>query len=482
MKKSIFTICGILLAGMLAVSLTACSVTSLEEDTPQAINKLVFKGKVTYGSDISTKAVKTGWASGDKVYAFFGGLDAEKYLTLTYTGGSPAWEATPSAALSDVADLGTSGTMYVVFFPFGTIDIASDGAGGVTFSSGGKPVNAYYMCGNDAYTVTVSSGTAVLESTVSVNIPDDYVYFFVNKDGSDFNADDTYFLTADGFQPVACTGFSGGTFVETAGTLGDPVWGYAYGSDGIAFSGKIDNSWNGTNSHNIILYTGAQPYPLKYMIKTAALTSHASVNLKNGWTECKFRGHGISPGVLTTSGTLTDGTEPFTDVKEGPGVTSNKIEKPSSLPDGWSLPAMSDWNAAINGTVEVPIKVIDYSTGSVTNTFDDAAPFALVKIDSNKDKVGLLLIRDGARISNHITIFGLTGINDISETQLNELLSQGCTIVPKGEYWITDVNNDKVQVLKIDIKTNPQGAFQEATYEAEEAKGRDPKAFARLFQ
>ena len=152
MKKTIFAICAMLLAGMLAVSLTSCTNTSLEEETPQNVSKLVFKGKLSYGSDIDTKAVKTGWKSGDKVYAFFKSGDIfvnpTLYVQFTYTGGDPVWEATPSSALEDLGILGTNGTMYVVYFPFGNIDIASDGSTGVTFTSGGAPVYTYYMSGS----------------------------------------------------------------------------------------------------------------------------------------------------------------------------------------------------------------------------------------------------------------------------------------------------------------------------------------------
>ena len=437
MKKTIFTICAMLLAGMLAVSLTSCTNTSLEEETPQTVSKLVFKGKLSYGSDIDTKAVKTGWKSGDKVYAFFKSGDnfvnPTLYVQFTYTGGDPVWEATPSSALEDLGILGTNGTMYVVYFPFGNIDIASDGSTGVTFTSGGVPVYSYYLSGNARYDITTSGETAILDSTIDMEIPSGFVYFFVDKSGSDFNADGTYFLTVDGFQPVACTGFSEGSFSETSGTVGDPVWGYAYDNAGIAFSGKIDNSWDGTASHNIILYTGAEPYPLKYMIQTAALTSHASVNLKNGWKECGFHDHIVSPGLLKSDGTLTAGTDPFGDVSD-----ANEITYPESLPDGWYVPTRAQWTEAISGARAVPVKVFN-NDGTLNSTATSSVasnPYAYVKYSdgTNNEKTGLLLIRDGARIDNYDITYGTTSsVNTLTTAQINKLLTQGCLIIASDD-------------------------------------------------
>ena len=409
MKKSFISICAMLLAGMLAVSLTSCVTSIEEENTQQTISKLVFKGKVSYGG-IDTKVVKTGWTNGDKVYAFFSGVDAEKYVTLTYTGSDPLWEATPSTALTDIADLGTSGTMSVVYFPFGSIDIASDGASGVTFTSGGQPVYTYYLCGSDDYSITTSGEYAILSSDLTMTIPEGYVHFFVDAVGDDYKADNTYFITADGFQPVACTGFDGSAFTEVAGTVGDPVWGYAYRTDGISFSGKIDNTWDGSTNHDIILYTGAQPYPLKYMKITASLASHQAVKLAN-WTDCGFHGYEIAVAVLN----------------------GGALGKHDSF--GVTFPSTTECSTVYDGSPLVPIKVFE-SDNSVTE----------LTASHTWITGGLLLIRDGARLQK----------SDLTSGNITVLESQGCLLIPDGKYWTSSTagNGGKYHYLTVDSSTS----------------------------
>ena len=311
-------------------------------------------------------------------------------------------------ALTDIADLGTSGTMSVVYFPFGSIDIASDGTGGVTFTCGGEPVYTYYLCGSDDYSITTSGEYAILSSTLALEIPADYVHFFVDADGDDYKADNTYFITADGFQPVACTGFNGSAFTEVAGTVGDPVWGYAYGTAGISFSGKIDDSWTGTN-HDIILYTGAQPYPQKYMKVSASLASHQAVKLVN-WTKCGFHGYEIAVAVLN------DGA----------------LGKHDSF--GVTFPSTTECSTVYNGSPLVPIKVFE-SDNSVTE----------LTASHTWITGGLLLIRDGARIQR----------SDLDNGNTATLVSQGCILIPDGKYWTsTSAGNNKYYYLTVDSSTS----------------------------
>lgn len=434
MKKTIFAICAMLLAGMLAVSLSSCSNTSLEEeDGPQTISKLVFSGKFSYGSGIGTKAVKTGWSSGDKVYAFFdvdgsGALDAMKYVTLTYTGGDPAWDAASSASLTDLNDLGTAGTMYVVYFPFGSIDIASDGSDGVLFTSGGEPVFTYYMCGSDDYTVTLAGETAVLASDIDVNIPEGYVYFFVNKSGSNYSTDNTYRLSEEGLKPVACSGFNAGNFVETELPAGHPVWGYAFGDAGIAFSGKIDASWSSVMDHEFVLYSKDELLYKKVTGQTLnAVSSRPSVNLGT-WTTKAFRGFDVSRGLYTGTSLVTV-DDPFTE-----SITVSGSTAEAASINGYTCPSSSNWETIIDGTPE-QIRVLTAS--GVTHVTTKGYAYITCTGKGN----GLLLIRDRAVIDDVITNFGGTD-NTVTVAQLEGLLNAGCILLPVGTY-ITNTKNGK---------------------------------------
>ena len=440
MKKTIFAICTMLLAGMLAVSLSSCSNTSLEEeDGPQTISKLVFNGKFSYGSEIGTKAVKTGWTSGDKVYAFFSvsgtPLDAQKYVTLTYTGGDPAWDAASGGSLADLNDLGTYGTMYVVYFPFGSIDITSDGSGGVSFTSGGEPVYTYYMCGSDDYTVTMSGETAVLASDIDFNIPAGFVYFFVNENSGNYNADNTYRLSEEGLKPVACSGFKAGSFSETEQAAGHPVWGYSYNGAGIAFSGKIDASWSTATDHEFVLYSKNELLYKKVSGKTLdAVTSRPSVNLGT-WTTKAFRGFDVSRGLYNGTSLVTV-EDPFTENTVVDGSTAEGANV-----NGYTCPTYPNWQTIIDETPE-QIRVLTDSGVNHINT----KGYAYITCTGKGN--GLLLIRDRAVIDNVITNFGGTG-NTVSVEQLESLLNAGCILLPEGTYLTKDIQGKNHKFLKV---------------------------------
>lgn len=311
MKKFLSVICGVLLVGILAITFTSCSK---EEKVSPMVKKLKFNVNVVNGSATDTKVVKSSWENGDKIYLFFnvsgtGHLDAIKYATLTYNGTS--WDGAIDAGSSlDAEDLGSAGTMYGVFFPFGGVDIESDGASGVTFRTKGNtnpvlnglPIFTYYMTGNAPYTVVPSGDIANLDGTITLTMPDDFVYFFVDKSGSDYNANEKYRLSAEGLKPVACSSFSAGVFSETSLVAGQPVWGYTYASSGIAFTGKIDATWASATDHKFIFFSDGDP--AQSITFNKALTSHKSIKLKapiaaNGWEQAVATPTTIDLGTST---------------------------------------------------------------------------------------------------------------------------------------------------------------------------------------
>ena len=75
-----------------------CAVAALlscnkESNLPQASNEIVFDLSASLPDDGSTKAVKTGWETGDVIFVFFSKQDTPNYLEMKWTGSK--WEMTP---------------------------------------------------------------------------------------------------------------------------------------------------------------------------------------------------------------------------------------------------------------------------------------------------------------------------------------------------------------------------------------------------
>ena len=466
MKKYISIIIWIVLTGVLAFSAASCN----DELTPsQKITELRFNGKVENASMLGTKAVKTAWATGDKIYVFFnvtaggttGHLDAKNYVTLTFNGTS--WDCAMSGTLEDANNLGTAGTMYGVHFPFGNITIASDDAGGVTFLDNGNPVYTYYMSGEAAYTVETAGSVATLTGSFNLTIPDNYVSFFIDKDGSKYNTDGQYRLSVNGFIPAACTGYVGGTFSETTLPAGRAVWGYAYGTEGVSFTGKIDDSWATEKSHSFMLYSGDDPTPLTKTFNNV-LSSHKSVNLNlSSWTKRAFRGYEISQGILMRNSSgqyeLTSGENPFETYEyfgknenlnkyyfqwsylqsdDELGASGSEINASSSkLPSGWILPSSNSTSSTYYAMTFMAPKatiLVEKTDGTIltiaTNTTGKGYCFVLITKGS-KQYYGALFLRDGSFIpkEGNINYVGDNTINEISYEQFLVLRDAGCVFL-----------------------------------------------------
>ena len=266
----------IVLSAVLA--LVACNKETPVKDSSIDASKFVVN--ITVNHPDATKAVKSGWVDGDKVYVFFDGVTGAKYVELTNDGSS--WTPEMKGGLT-VSDLNESGdNMYGVYFPYEQPVIAVDGAN-VTFkTASGLSIYTYYMTGSGAYEVDKSANITTLTGSMDMVNPDGYVQFYIGKDGDKYNADGKYRLSVAGVKPTACTTFS--TSAHTFGTKelnpAQPMWGYKL-EDGVAFSGVIDASWsNSANSHVIYLFdTEAAAKTITISGKT--LASHAAVNFSS---------------------------------------------------------------------------------------------------------------------------------------------------------------------------------------------------------
>ena len=294
MKKELYVICAMLLSGVSAFQFTSCT-NSEDENIPPRITELRFNINVNNASTHDTKVVKTSWEDGDKIYVFFKAgdtyLDAIKYVTLTYNGTTEEWDGALSGSLTDASELGSAGTMYGVFFPFGGVNITAGEDNSIAFLSSGNtnsvlndlPIFTYYLTGDADYTIETAGDESTLNGTLNMEMPDDYVYFFIDKQGDDFYTDEKYRLSGEGIVPVACAGYKNGSFTELELLADQPLWGYKYGdgvNSGMAFSGKIDESWSSSANHRFILFSDGDPALSKTMTGVT-LESHNSVKFSN---------------------------------------------------------------------------------------------------------------------------------------------------------------------------------------------------------
>lgn len=268
------------------LALVACSKEASVKDASNGASKLVINITVNY-SEV-TKAVKSGWEEGDKVYIFFDGVTGAKYLELTRDGSAWTHELKGGLLLSDLKESGDK--MYGVFFPYEQPVIAADGDE-ITFkTAAGLSIYTYYMTGSGEYTVNKSADIVTLAGSMEMYNPDGYVQFYIDKDGDKYNSDGKYRLSVEGVKPRACVEFS--TYFHTFSTKtlssAQPMWGYKYG-DGVAFSGVIDESWsNGENVHEIFLFD-TEAAAKERIVLGKTLASHDAIKLSvSSWNSYPF--------------------------------------------------------------------------------------------------------------------------------------------------------------------------------------------------
>ena len=221
MKKAILLLC-------MAAGLVSCAKNILDtekDNTKREGIPMTFNVSV-----LETKAAKTDWADGDKIYVFFNGLET-KYLMLERSSG--AWTNTSGGGTlldTDFSGLGTK-TLTAVHFPI-TVDVAYADSK-FSFTNGGKPVYNYYLfeTGKD-YTVDGTTVTA----TLSMGKPADMVQIHVA--GIQANVSD-YTFGCTKIKPVACASVgTDGAITECVLQAGARLSGIA-DADGGIFAGRL---------------------------------------------------------------------------------------------------------------------------------------------------------------------------------------------------------------------------------------------------
>ena len=157
------------------VALAACSKSEIAEINEPKQEETVST-PVTFNVTVDemgvTKALKSAWANGDKIYIKFNGIN-DKYMYITYNGSS--WDVTQSTSFTTADFDGKTLTLGAVHYP---VDVTTffTGSNQLDFEQSGDIPSCYYMYQSGAaYTV---DGTNV-NIKLSLQKPDRLVLFHI---------------------------------------------------------------------------------------------------------------------------------------------------------------------------------------------------------------------------------------------------------------------------------------------------------------
>ena len=341
-------------------ALMACNKVAPETENNGTIDasKVVFD--FTINNAEATKAVKTGWENGDKVFIFFNGITTA-HVTTVYNG--TAWTPT----LNGSATLPASGKLTAVYLPYGN-GLTASYSSNWTFS---EPRYTYYMVAKNVnYTISnVEDVAATLSAEINMQNPGGFVHFYVADASA---ADGAYTLASDAVIPVGIVSISSaGAVTETNDkNAGDAMVGYKYG-DGYSFSGKVNSNYEYEDYGNKISFGGY------YFIKT---------KVADGSREDYF----------TSKGTL---------------VEKMAISLPANGSDKWIAVGADKWVDLGHTTVKFATcnynQTVPEAVGTTDYTYNDAIALGVSLPD--KDQMEWL-IDDANNTWNWMTVNGQTGM------------------------------------------------------------------------
>lgn len=245
----------------------------------------------------ATKAVKTGWENGDKVYVFFDGnrASADDMMTMTYNEGS--WTYAPGSNV--VANLQASGTLAAVYctvtptitYPYNAyFTVSNTGAGG------------FFVARDIAYTYSDSK----LKASLTLAVNPDYTTAQISISGISGDGwylqevGSTNLLSYDGFY------FTGhGWNSNNSSAWGGKHYLTSYGGDLQTF--VMVNYWaRSARNWTFNLSNGSATYQKTFSSKALDQGTAAKFagpdNLDsptNGWSK-------LFPGSFTAPGTISD--------------------------------------------------------------------------------------------------------------------------------------------------------------------------------
>ena len=226
----------ITLLTIVSVALMALSACNKEEVPASKTLKL----NLNIIHDSYTKAIKTGWESGDKIYVFFGKPEdhtTPAYLTLTFDGSS--WTEAWTAGLEAEIAATPSGKLCAVYTPgkFETIEYNDHWKQYYFINS---DTGWYLRCGKVDY--SVSKG--VLTATLNMEKESKFVQFYLNGEAG--NAGNLQF-SCDQILKIKLGGVSESGIFSSNYDYGYTIDGVAY-KGGLMFSGILNSSANGVKT------------------------------------------------------------------------------------------------------------------------------------------------------------------------------------------------------------------------------------------
>lgn len=226
--------------GMALMALSACN----KEEVP-ASKTLKLDLNIIHSTD--TKAVKTDWESGDKIYVFFGkpkDHTTPAYLTLTFDGSS--WTEAWTAGLEAEIAATESGTLCAVYTPgkLGTISYYDYWK---WYSFDGSDPGWYLRCGYVDY--SVSKG--VLTATLNMERESYFVQFYL--EGEAANAGKLQF-SCDQIMLIRLGGVSESGIFSSNVAYGYAIDGVAY-KGGLMFSGILKSDANNVETSHTLKIT-----------------------------------------------------------------------------------------------------------------------------------------------------------------------------------------------------------------------------------
>lgn len=361
----------ILFMGCLTLLVAGCNKEqNIEDLTPETPRHLKFDISVNYGDD--TRAVKTEWESGDKIYVAFDHFFTNEaqttvyYMTMTYGDGN--WDCSFSnSALEEYLLEQSGGKLTALYLPFGnprfTYSSGSNGEIRFNLSRPDSPTtevkSSYYSsCSNIAYSVT----DGVLSATLNMRIQY-FVQFFI--EGVPESEVANYELVNDQIamcRAAYCTYVGGVNYPSwnsIVGNHGSAIDGFYY-KNGILFSGSLNPDVRGVpRTYSIKVVdnrgTAASSDDLTYTLtKEATLNDLSSVKLpalnSGKWTisgKNYIDGHEyVDMGAAGWWATMNVGAESetvpgeFLSWSEGNAAAENWGGE-------WRLPTKEEWESLI---------------------------------------------------------------------------------------------------------------------------------------
>jgi len=321
-------------------ALSACRKIGPAEEpvaTTYDLSQLRFDFTVMYPTE--TKAVKSGWTAGDKIFIFFSSITTH-YLTLSYDGS--AWDAAPTVHPGEGSpSLSAIGSLTAIYLPYGNSAEPTFSAGQWSFSA--SYTDSYFLQAEKApYQITdLENAMSTLGAVLDMEVPEGYAQFFIPNADAAANVQ----LACNQVKPGGLSSIaSDGTIAEnTSGAAGGWITGYndTIGeAKGYYVSGKIVPS-PGDDTYFALRTEGAT-YKHYYKLRDPAIAARGAYKLPGmdspSWVSASSSDYVFLAGY--TLGAVSYGAS--TPWAVGTEYAFN------ALPSGVTLPSDAVWNALLS--------------------------------------------------------------------------------------------------------------------------------------